>query len=75
MPFRSSQYQGTFTPSDLQVLQAAYNRCCALLERCPTTHEDKDYVARNIIRIFEAGESDPEKIAMIAASGSFKRAG
>ncbi|ANG97505.1 MULTISPECIES: hypothetical protein [Brucella] len=67
MPFRGSQYRGTFTPEDLQVLQAAYNRSCAMLDRCPTTHEAKNELARAIIRTYESGEHDPEKIAAIAA--------
>ncbi len=67
MPFRGSQYRGTFTPEDLQVLQAAYHRSCARLDRCPTTHEAKNELARAIIRIYESGEYDPEKIAAIAA--------
>ncbi|KAB0570831.1 hypothetical protein J3U99_12955 [Brucella pituitosa] len=67
MPFKGSQYYGTFTPEDLQLMQVAYNRSCALLERCPTTHEAKDDLARAIIRTFQSGECDPEKIAAIAA--------
>ncbi|MBR7654221.1 hypothetical protein KCX83_18030 [Brucella oryzae] len=67
MPFRGNKYQGTYAPNDLQVLQAAYNRCCVLLERCATTHESKDAVARAVIRAYETGEQDPEKIAEMVA--------
>jgi len=67
MPFKGSQYHGTFTPDDLQLMQVAYNRSCALLERCPMTHEAKNNLARAIIRTFQSGERDPEKIAAIAA--------
>ncbi|WP_139974226.1 MULTISPECIES: hypothetical protein [Brucella/Ochrobactrum group] len=67
MPFRGNKYQGTYAPHDLQALQAAYNRCCALLDRCPTTHADKEMLARAIIRTYESGEQDPYKIAEIAA--------
>lgn len=63
MPFRSAQYHGTFRPSDLTILQNAYEECCALLDRCPTSHEDRDRVARAIIREFERGIHDPVKIA------------
>ncbi len=42
MPFRNAQYHGTFRPSDLAILQKAYEECCVLLDRCPTSHEDKD---------------------------------
>ncbi|KAB2655743.1 SETD3 family histone-lysine N-methyltransferase [Brucella tritici] len=67
MPFRGNKYQGTYAPNDLQALQAAYNRCCALLDRCPTTHEDKEMLARAIIRAYETGEQDPDNIADIVA--------
>ena len=67
MPFRGKEYHGTFAPEDLQLMQAAYNRSCALLDRCPTTHEAKNELARVIIRTYQSGESDPEKIAAIAA--------
>ncbi len=67
MPFRGTRYQGTFTPAELQILQDAYNKCCAFLDRCPTTHEDRDTLARMIIRTFESGEHDPEQVAAITA--------
>lgn len=77
MPFRGNKYQGTYAPDDLQLLQAAYNRCCILLERCATTHESKEALARAIIRTealaraiirtYESGEHDPEKIAEMVA--------
>ncbi|WP_247877611.1 hypothetical protein [Brucella pituitosa] len=63
MPFRNARYHGTFRPSDLAILQKAYEECCVLLDRCPTSHEDKDRVARAIIRSFESGVRDPVKIA------------
>jgi|GEM_PF-277146 len=63
MPFRNAQYHGTFRPSDLAILQEAYEECCALLDRCPNSPEDKDRVARAVIREFERGELDPVKIA------------
>ncbi len=67
MPFRGNKYQGTYAPEDLRVLQVAYNRCCAVLDRCPTTHEDKEILARAIIRTYESGVHDPDKIAEIVA--------
>ncbi|MBV2143238.1 hypothetical protein KUG47_06980 [Falsochrobactrum sp. TDYN1] len=73
MPFRNSQYHGTFTPEDLQVLQAAYNHCCVLLNRSPAADEDKEKLARTIIRVFQSGEHVPEKIAQIVASSEFLR--
>ncbi|MCX2696768.1 hypothetical protein [Ochrobactrum chromiisoli] len=53
-------------PEDLQVMQAAYNKSCVLLERCPKTHISKNDLAREVIKTFETGESDPDKIAKIA---------
>ncbi|PWU72016.1 hypothetical protein DK867_16795 [Ochrobactrum sp. POC9] len=67
MPFRGNKYQGTYAPTDLRVLQAAYNRCCVLLEPCATTNESKEALARAIIRTYESGEHDPEKIAEMVA--------
>lgn len=67
MPFRGKEYHGTFTPEDLQLMQAAYNLSCTLLGRCPKTHEAKNELARVIIRTYQSGEYDPEKIAAIAA--------
>lgn len=66
MPFRGAQYRGTFMPEDLQVMQAAYNKSCVLLERCPKTHISKNDLAREVIKTFETGKSDPDKIAKIA---------
>lgn len=63
MPFRNAQYHGTFRPSDLAILQRAYEECCALLDQCPNGHEDKDRVARAIIREYERGVQDPVRIA------------
>lgn len=74
MPFRGNKYQGTYAPNDLQLLQAAYNRCCVLLDRCPTTHESKEAIARAIIRTYESGEQDPDEIAEIVAKLEFARA-
>ncbi|PWL18694.1 hypothetical protein DKP76_06340 [Falsochrobactrum shanghaiense] len=65
MPFRESRYQGVFKPDDLQILQAAYDRCCLLLDRRPTTDEDSDKLARTIIRAFQSGQHAPERIAEI----------
>lgn len=74
MPFRGNKYQGTYAPEDIQVLQAAYNRCCGFLDRCPTTHEDKETLARAIIRTFESGEQNPDRIAEIVAKLEHARA-
>ncbi|MBC2885304.1 hypothetical protein H7Q97_07780 [Ochrobactrum sp. CM-21-5] len=67
MPFRSARYQGTFTPTELHILQMAFNRCCELLDRCPTTHEGREDLARIIIQTFESGKNSPEEIAAVAA--------
>jgi hypothetical protein len=67
MPFRSADYQGTFNPTELEQLHLAYTCCCELLERCPSTHEDKDRLARLVIRVFEESNHDPELTASRAA--------
>ncbi|MFQ0814044.1 hypothetical protein AVM02_13575 [Brucella anthropi] len=67
MPFRGTRYQGTYAPDDLHVLQAAFNRCCLLLEHCVITHESREALARAIIRAYESGEHDPDKIAEMVA--------
>ena len=67
MPFRSAESQGTFNPTELKLLQQAYSRCCELLERCPSTHEDKDRLARLVMRIFEESNHDHELTALRAA--------
>jgi hypothetical protein len=41
MPFKSAAYQGIFTPQELNSLQKAYNLCCEILGRLPTSQEDK----------------------------------
>jgi hypothetical protein len=69
MPFRDAQYHGTFLPTDLAILQKAYEECCSLLDRCPIHQEDKDRVARAIIREFERGLRDPAKLAEQVAIG------
>lgn len=67
MPSRSNEYWGTFTQSELALLQKAYSRTCELLGRCPTTHEDKERLARTVIQIFEDSNLDPELTAERAA--------
>ncbi len=67
MPFRSAEYQGTFNPTELKLLQHAYSRCCELLDRCPSTHEDKDRLARIVMRVFEECGHDPELTAIRVA--------
>lgn len=68
MPFRSAEYQGTFNPTELDLLQRAYSRCCELLEGCPATHEDKDRLARLVMRVFEESSHDSELTASRAAA-------
>jgi hypothetical protein len=67
MPFRSVEYQGTFNPTELENLQMAYTRCCEILERCPSSHGDRDSLARLVMRVFEDSNHDPETTATRAA--------
>ncbi len=55
-------------------MQAAYNKSCVLLGRCPKTHEAKNDLAREIIKTFETGETEPDRIAEIAAQLELMRA-
>lgn len=63
MPFRDPSYLGSFNPAELALLQEAYNLCCDVLGRHPTSHDDKDRLARLVIRVFEANGHDPQTIA------------
>lgn len=59
MPFSAKEYQGSFNQQELALLQEAYNRACQLLQRCPTTHEAKEQLAKLVIRVFEDSDHDP----------------
>lgn len=63
MPFQKSDYLGVYKPEQLKVLQAAYDEVCEILGCCPTTTNNKDQLARTVIRIFESGIQDPHRIA------------
>ncbi|MDM7851742.1 hypothetical protein [Pseudochrobactrum kiredjianiae] len=63
MPFRKSDYLGIYKPEQLNTLQAAYNETCEILGHCPTTDENKNQLARTVIRIYESGIQDPHEIA------------
>ncbi len=67
MPFKNAEYRGYYNPNELALLQAAYNRCCELLGRCPSSHEDRDRLARAVMRTFEDSGHDPELAAQKAA--------
>lgn len=70
MPFKSAEYTGVFTPDDLKALQDTYSRCCDLLGQCPTGPEDKDRLARFVIRAFEQSGGQVEMAAIRAASSA-----
>lgn len=59
MPFRNADTYGTFTPEDLKILQEAYNLTCEKLQRCPTSHDEKNKLARLVIRVYLSGETEP----------------
>lgn len=63
MPFTKSDYLGSYTPSQLDTLQSAYNEVCHILNRCPLTDENREVLARTVIRIYEQGQKDPHIIA------------
>ena len=67
MPFRGSEYRGTYGPSEIALLEHAYKRCCELVGRYPSTDEDKDRLARLVLRVFESSQHDPELAAHNAA--------
>lgn len=59
MPFRTAGSRGAFSPSDVELLQSAYNVARELLGHSSTTDEELDQLARLIIRLFENGERAP----------------
>lgn len=63
MPFKNGEVYGAFSPEDLKLLQEAYNLTCEKLNRCPTSHEEKNRLARLVIRVFSQGQRDPAAIA------------
>ena len=67
MPFKGPAYTGVFDADDLKSLHQAYNLCCKILKRCPTTHEDRDQLARYVIRSFSSSNGDIELAAQRAA--------
>ncbi|MBE0560764.1 MAG: hypothetical protein IH622_08075 [Ochrobactrum anthropi] len=67
MPFRSAAYRGIFSQAELSLLQQAYNRSCELLGRSPSTDDDRDQLARVVIRTFEDSDLDPELAAQRAS--------
>jgi hypothetical protein len=65
MPF-SKIYDYNIPPAGWDTMQAAHNKASDMLGRCPKTHEHSERLAREIIRIYEAGERDPIMIALMA---------
>ncbi len=63
MPFRNADTYGTFAPEDLQILQETYNLTCEKLGRCPTSHKEKNKLARLVIRVYSSGETEPKIIS------------
>lgn len=72
MPFRDTTLSGTFRPHEVKILQKAYTDCCALLERCPETHEARARMVKLVIIEFEAGNRDPHSIAEQVAAAETK---
>ncbi|WP_245257278.1 MULTISPECIES: hypothetical protein [Pseudochrobactrum] len=67
MPFQKTDYLGIYKPEQIKTLQTAYNEVCEILGYCPTTDENKDQLARTVIRIYESGIKDPKEIAGLIA--------
>lgn len=67
MPFRGAEYRGIYGPEEIALLQQAYNRCCEMVGRCPSSDEEKDRLARLVLRVFESSQHDPELVACNAA--------
>ena len=65
MPFQKSDYLGIYKPDQLKTLKAAYNEVCEILGYCPTTDENKDELARTVMRIYESGIQTPHEIAKL----------
>ncbi|MND76666.1 hypothetical protein D3C80_683180 [compost metagenome] len=63
MPFRTAGSRGAFSPSDVEMLQSAYNGARELLGHSSATDKELDQLARLIIRLFENGERDLQIIA------------
>ncbi len=68
MPFKTAAYQGIFTPQELNSLQKAYNLCCEILGRLPTSQEDKEDLARYVMRAFDHSDGDVKLSAERAAN-------
>ncbi|OYR15632.1 hypothetical protein [Brucella rhizosphaerae] len=63
MPFRSAGIRGAYSPSEVQIMRAAYDSCVTQVGHSSVTDEELEDFARIIIRLFEDGERDPETIA------------
>ena len=68
MPFKSAAYHGIFTPQELNSLQKAYNLCCEILGRLPASQEDKEDLARYVMRAFDYSDGDVKLSAERAAN-------
>ncbi|HWD12017.1 hypothetical protein P8H26_01390 [Pseudochrobactrum sp. sp1633] len=67
MPFQKSDYLGIYKPEQLDTLQTAYDEVCEILGYCPTTDDNKNQLARTVIRIYESGIQNPHEIARLIA--------
>ncbi|MFK4824830.1 hypothetical protein ACI0FM_08585 [Paenochrobactrum sp. BZR 588] len=64
MPFTNGPANGVFVPEDLVVMQKAYEITCNKLNICPKTYEEKNRIARLVMRVFRKGENNPHAIAL-----------
>jgi hypothetical protein len=59
--------QLTYSEDDWQIMENAHRKACERLGQDPAFYEHNDRLARTIMKLFDKGARDYEKIASIAA--------
>jgi hypothetical protein len=59
--------QLTYSEDDWQIMENAHLRACEILGQHPASYEHNDRLARTIMKLFDKGARDHERIASIAA--------
>ncbi|GAB1582777.1 MULTISPECIES: hypothetical protein [Phyllobacteriaceae] len=70
MPIRGG-YPGpesAYTSEDWRIMQTAYRKSAALLDRNPAGGKDADRLAREVMRLYNLGYRDIEALAFAAAN-------
>lgn len=75
MPFSNGPAHGIFVPDDLAVMQKAYEITCKKLDVYPKTYDEKNRIARLVMKVFCRGETNPQAIALqtIALEATYAR--